>query len=326
MIMRWAIAFLSLLLLCPPVQAAAAGQPDLQAKPTQVRSKSLSQVTDNGAFKLELALGGSQLLPGPNSLDLTVRDKAGLMVEGAQITVTPWMPAMGHGVWDKPVVTERGNGSYHVENVKIIMGGRWDLRVTIRKGALDDQATFPFEVSGSGEPAPSKEAQKPQEGYERSVTSYQVPNVTLMNQDGEAVRLRSLTDSGKPVIIDFIFTTCTTICPVLSAGLANLRAELGEKASRVQIISITIDPGHDRPERLKEYGSRFNAGPGWTFLTGNRDDIGRVLQAFDAFIVDKMSHEPLYFLRGPNSDQWVRIRGLAGMGDLLNELHGIENK
>ncbi len=126
--------------------------------------------------------------------------------------------------------------------------------------------------------------------------------------------------------MDFIFTTCTTICPVLSAGLASLRAELGEKAAKVQIISITIDPGHDRPERLKEYGSRFNAGAGWTFLTGNRDDIGRVLQAFDAFIVDKMSHEPLYFLRGPNSDEWIRIRGLVGIGDLLNELHGIEGR
>jgi protein SCO1/2 len=150
--------------------------------------------------------------------------------------------------------------------------------------------------------------------------------VTLLNQDGERVRLRSLVDSGKPVIMDFIFTTCTTICPVLSAGLASLRAELGNSAAGVQIISITIDPEHDRPERLKEYGARFNAGVGWTFLTGSREDIGRVLQAFDAFIVDKMSHEPIYFLRGPNSDEWVRIRGLLGLDDLKNEFRRIENR
>jgi protein SCO1 len=323
--MRSVVAFLGLLLCCPPLLAADPGLQDRQTKSAS-QSAVLFQTTGNGTFRLELSLRGGKLEVGPNSLDMTVRDKAGLAVEGAEVAITPWMPTMGHGVWDKPVVTERGGGRYHVENVKVIMSGRWDLRVSVRKGILAEQAIFPFDVTERGGAAPQQGTEKQGEGYERSVTSYQVPNVTLLNQDGEMVRLRSLTDAGKPVILDFIFTTCTTICPLLSAGLSNLRSELGERASRVQIISITIDPEHDRPERLKEYGSRFNAGEGWTFLTGSRDEIGRVLKAFDAFIVDKMSHEPLYILRGPNSDEWVRIRGLIGMGDLLNEFRRIENK
>lgn len=324
--MRCAVAFLGLLLCCPPVQAADPGLRDRQAKSAPNQAKGHFQTTEHGAFRLELSLDGGKLELGPNSLDMVVRDKAGLAVEGAEVVITPWMPTMGHGVWDKPVVTERGGGNYHVENVKIIMVGRWDLRVTVRKGTLEERALFPFDVTGSGAEESRKETGQSREGYERSVASYYVPNVTLLNQDGEMIGLRSLTASGKPVIMDFIFTTCTTICPVLSAGLSNLRSELGESASRVQIISITIDPEHDRPERLKEYGSRFDAGEGWTFLTGSREDIGKVLKAFDAFIVDKMSHEPLYILRGPNSDEWVRIKGLVGLSDLMREFRRIENR
>src|SRR5689334_5820840 len=109
--MRIVVVMLSLLLCCQPFRAAGAGFQDGQMKPAPSQTKGLIQTTEKGAFKLELALGGGQLVPGPNSLDLTVWDKAGRTVEGAEIAVTPWMPAMGHGVWDKPVVTERSNGS-----------------------------------------------------------------------------------------------------------------------------------------------------------------------------------------------------------------------
>src|SRR6185369_8155665 len=252
--MKFVVAFLGLLLCCPPVQAAGPAPQDRHTESAPGQARGFFQTTENGAFRLELSPGVGKLEQGPNSLDMTVRDKSGLTVEGAEVAITPWMPSMGHGVWDKPVVTERGGGNYHAENVKIIMGGRWDLRITIRKGTLEGRAIFPFDVTEVVGQAPQKGAEKQEEGYERSVTSYHVPNVTLLNQDGERVRLRSLIDSGKPVIMDFIFTSCTTICPVLSAGLANLRAELGGKASGVQIISITIDPEHDRPERMKEYG------------------------------------------------------------------------
>jgi protein SCO1 len=342
--MRFAVLFLGLLLYCTTVLAAGPGRADLDStssagqgaasqgasqgavdQSSAGQSTPLFRATGNGAFRLELSLSGSRLELGPNALDLTLRDQAGLALEGAQVAITPWMPSMGHGVWDKPLVTEQGGGKYHVENVKVIMGGRWELRVSVKKGTRSGEAIFPFDVKESEQAAPEQGTEQGQ-GYDRSVTGYTVPNVTLLTQDGDVVRLKSLTDSGRPVVLTFIFTSCTTVCPILSAVLADLRSELGRRASQVQIISVTIDPEHDRPEVLKQYGSRFNAGEGWTFLTGTRDEIGRVLQAFDALIVDKMSHEPLYFLRGPNSDQWIRIRGVVSMGDLLNEFQRIENK
>jgi protein SCO1 len=324
--MKLVVVFLCLL-FCSPA-AFAAGQnpagPNPQAQTGQ-QAMGLFQKSDKGTFNLEMTVRGNRLKNGPNALDIKVRDLSGKEVRGAELTVTPWMPQMGHGVWEKPVVTEQAGGNYHVENVTIIMSGRWDLKVTVRQGAQEDRAIFAFDVADSEQPQ-QKEIEKPRESYERTLHSYKVPNVTLLNQDGKKVNLRALIDSGKPVVIDFIFTTCTTICPVLSAGFSNLRTELGENAGKVQLISFSIDPENDRPEQLKEYLSRFNAGEGWDFLTGSREDIAKVLRAFDAFIVDKMSHEPLYIFHGPHSDEWVRVKGLARKADLIKEFRRIENK
>jgi protein SCO1/2 len=322
--MKLAVALLCLLFCCPAAYAAQ-DTPDRHTQPAKQHADDHVQTTEKGTFGLEMMVNGQELKNGPNTLDITVRDKDGKNVEGAELTVTPWMPAMGHGVWDKPVVTERGGGKYHVENVRIIMNGLWALKVAVRKGEQEDRAEFTFRVAEKEQQA-RKEPEKPRENYERTVQYYNIPNVTLLDQDGKRINLRTITESGKPVIVDFIFTTCTTICPVLSAGFSNLRTELGENANRVQLVSISIDPENDRPEQLKEYLSRFNSGEGWEFLTGSRDDIGRVLKAFDAFIVDKMSHEPLYILRGPNSEEWVRIKGLIKKADLMKELRKVENK
>lgn len=316
--MKWAIIVFTVILGALGVVAA-------HAETSPAAGARLSRASDDGAYQLELTLKTAELQQGVNAAELSVRDSAGKPVEGAEITVTPWMPTMGHGVWEKPVVTERGGGNYRVDNVVIIMSGLWALKVEVRKGKLRDGAGFTYQVA---EAAGSKEkAEKAREGLQRQSANYNVPNVTLLNQDGKKVNLRSLVDGGKPVIVNFIFTTCTTICPVMTATFSNLRSELGPAAGeRVQLISISIDPENDRPERMKKYLSRFNSGPGWEFLTGTREEIGRVLKAFDAFVVDKMSHEPLFVARAPETEEWVRIKGLVRKSDLMKELERMEKK
>jgi protein SCO1 len=316
-------------LLCLSLCSSAASAGDFalhapQVPPVQNLAGAQVQKSEKGAFSIQLVPGGRELKYGPNSLDIVLRDQAGRAVEGAQLVVTPWMPTMGHGVWEKPVVQERGGGRYHVENVIIIMGGLWELKLAVRKGESADLGVFSFTVAE--EQSDRQEPVKPRERYDRSMADYSVPEVTLINQDGQKVNLKSLIDSGKPVIVDFIFTTCTTICPILSAGLSNLRQELGKSAEKVQLVSITIDPENDRPDKLKRYRERFHGGPGWEFLTGSRDDVGAVLRAFDAFVVDKMSHEPLYLLRAPHAAKWVRIKGLIKKSDLLSEYRKIADR
>jgi protein SCO1/2 len=155
--------------------------------------------------------------------------------------------------------------------------------------------------------------------YVRTVVKYSLPDVTLINQNGAKVRLKSILESDKPVVVDFIFGTCTTICPVLSAGYANLQQKMGADSSKVHLVSFSIDPENDTPKVMKEYLKRYRAKPGWDFLTGSREDIDKVMRAFDAYIPNKMYHFPLTLIRGPKDDKWVRIYGLTSTSEFLNE-------
>jgi protein SCO1/2 len=159
----------------------------------------------------------------------------------------------------------------------------------------------------------------PGRSYTRTIENYEVPQVTLVNQDGLRVDLRKLLASDRPVLVDFVYTTCTTICPVLSINFANFQKTLVEESAKVQLVSITVDPEFDTPKAIKAYLKRYGAKPGWDYLTGSREDITRVLKAFNAYTLNKMDHYPIILLKSPSDKQWVRVYGLIGTNELLVE-------
>jgi hypothetical protein len=116
---------------------------------------SIFKVTDDGLFGIEMRVHGDNLKMGVNMVDLIIHDKADKDVPGAEIKVTPWMPDMGHGVSEKPRVKERGGGLYTVENIILIMTGRWELRINVRKGDTEDKVVFDFpDVGAAGHAHP----------------------------------------------------------------------------------------------------------------------------------------------------------------------------
>ena len=151
----------------------------------------------------------------------------------------------------------------------------------------------------------------------------EIPDVTLIDQDAQLVKLRDLVEGKDVVMVDFIFGTCTTICPILSAGYSNLQRRMGSGPGGPTLISFSIDPEHDGPEVMTKYLKRYRAQPGWSFLTGDRDDIDLVMRAFDAYVPDKMSHQPISFIKMGASDRWIKIDGLVSTADLLAELEKI---
>lgn len=162
--------------------------------------------------------------------------------------------------------------------------------------------------------------------YKRSVEKYTIPDTPLINQDGKKVRLSALLNSDQPVVVNFIYGTCTTICPVLSAGFINLQNKLAVGGQKPRLISITIDPENDSPQVMKEYLRRYRAKPGWDFLTGSRTDIDNVMKAFNAYIPDKMSHYPLNMIRSPKDGTWVRLFGIMSTRELLEEYQSVSGK
>jgi protein SCO1/2 len=162
--------------------------------------------------------------------------------------------------------------------------------------------------------------------YKRTVEKYTIPDIVLINQDGKKVRLQYLLAGDTPVIVDFIYGTCTTICPVLSAGFVNLQGKLAITGQKVRLVSITIDPENDTPKIMKEYLKRYRAKPGWDFLTGSRTDIDSVMRAFNAYIPDKMSHYPLNMIRNPKDGSWVRLFGIMSSREFLEEYQSVAGK
>ncbi|HKG15755.1 MAG TPA: SCO family protein, partial [Pyrinomonadaceae bacterium] len=157
------------------------------------------------------------------------------------------------------------------------------------------------------------------EKFTRTSASYDVPDVTLVDMNGARVQLATALAYDGPVFLQFIFTTCPTICPVMSGTLSSAQEKLGADAARARMISISIDPEQDTPERLREYARKFKAGPHWTFLTGDLEKIVAVQKSFDAYRGNKMRHEPLTFMRAATGKPWLRLDGLLSATQLLDE-------
>lgn len=160
--------------------------------------------------------------------------------------------------------------------------------------------------------------------YVRSQARYRVPAVTLVDMEGDEVELPAALERDGPVLVQFIFTTCPGVCPALSALFSAAQDRLagdGDGDGRgARLLSISIDPEHDTPERLREYARRFGAGPRWGFLTGAVDDVAAVQKAFDSYRGNKMEHRPTTFVRVAAGDAWTRLDGFLTAGELVAEV------
>ena len=157
----------------------------------------------------------------------------------------------------------------------------------------------------------------------RSTAEYKVPAVTLLREDGKEISLPEELDDGRLVVLNFVFTDCATICPVMSQVFSSLQDKLGTNRNRVHLVSISIDPEQDRPARLAEYAKKLHAGPFWRHYTGTTQASVAVQRAFDAYRGDKMNHTPVTFLRAAPKGRWVRIDGFASADELANEVHDL---
>jgi protein SCO1/2 len=154
----------------------------------------------------------------------------------------------------------------------------------------------------------------------RSIVKYSVPAVKLVRDDGVEVSLDKELNDGRPVVVNFIYTTCTTICPLSSQEFSMLQDRLGTDRDKVHLVSISIDPERDTPAHLLEYAQHFRAGKEWQHYTGTVQASIEAQRAFNVYRGDKMSHTPVTLLRGPSGDSWVRLDGFATGDELYSEV------
>lgn len=158
-----------------------------------------------------------------------------------------------------------------------------------------------------------------------SQVNYDVPPVKLVRDDGMAVSLPDELNDGRPVILNFIYTTCTTVCPVTSHTFEQLQEMLGEDRNKVRMVSISIDPEQDTPERLAAYARKHDAAAQWHFYTGTNEASLTAQRAFDVYRGNKMNHSPVTLLRAAPGKSWLRIEGFASAQDLLREYRALRS-
>jgi protein SCO1/2 len=133
-------------------------------------------------------------------------------------------------------------------------------------------------------------------------------DLALIDQDGRKLRFKSDVIGDRLVVIDTFYTTCTTICPILSAVFVSLQQKLGNRLGReVVLVSLSVDPGTDIPARIKKYAARHGARPGWIFLTGGKRSMDRVLRGIGAYISDYTQHAPAVLVGDGRHSGWTRF-------------------
>lgn len=163
-------------------------------------------------------------------------------------------------------------------------------------------------------------------GYDRSERRYHIPDAILTDAYGKSVSLAQELEADEPVMLNFFYTRCTTLCPPMSASFAEVQRQLGREVRHLRLFSITIDPEHDTSSRLRAYASQHRAGPGWMLFTGRRAEIDPVVRAFEGYGGDLEELIPVTYMRTSSRDPWVRIDGLASASQLIAEFRRLQRR
>jgi len=140
----------------------------------------------------------------------------------------------------------------------------------------------------------------------------------LVNQHGDAVRFVTDVVGDQIVVMDFVYTTCTTVCPVLSAIFQQVQTGLSDRLGNdVSLISVSVDPVRDTPARLNDYATRLQAHPEWVWLTGEKTTVDEVLRGLGAYTPNFEDHPSIVLVGDPQTGTWKRFFGFPGPDKLL---------
>jgi protein SCO1 len=166
--------------------------------------------------------------------------------------------------------------------------------------------------------------QKSNDASSGSARKMVIPDVEVLDQHGNKLHFYRDLIKDKTVAINFIFTNCTTICPPLAATFQRVQREMGDKVGKdVHFISISVDPLTDTPERLKAWGAKFKAGPGWSFVTGEKQEMDKLLNALGAAVSKREDHTPAMIIGNDAKGVWTRTYGLAKTSQIVGLIQDV---
>lgn len=146
----------------------------------------------------------------------------------------------------------------------------------------------------------------------------------LVDQDFQTLKFKSDVLANRIVVMDFLYTSCGTTCPLNTALLAQVQDWLGARFGRdVYFVSITVDPVNDTPARLKAYARNHQIKPGWTLLTGPKATVDKVLEGLGAYTPDFRDHPSMVLVGDARRGVWTRLFGLPDTQRIKTLLNGL---
>ncbi|MDH1575663.1 SCO family protein [Pseudomonas sp. GD03746] len=167
----------------------------------------------------------------------------------------------------------------------------------------------------------SGHAQQPPAVHQEKA-SVRFADVSLLDQNGMPVRLEKDLVGDHLVVMGFIYTSCTTVCPVVSSIMGKVQQQLGGRVGQeIRLVSISVDPQRDDSKRLQSYAKAFQHGPGWSWLTGSPYAITETLKGLGSFSADLSQHPPLILVGDGHSGQWTRYYGFTDPAVLIDDIN-----
>ncbi len=158
---------------------------------------------------------------------------------------------------------------------------------------------------------------------EDSALHLRIPDVPLVDQDGQRVHFLSDVVKDRIAVIDTIFTTCTTICPGMGSNYSRLASDLsGRLGKDVILVSVSVDPVNDTPAQLKAWSAHFYTGPGWVLLTGPKPSVDVVLKSLGLYTPERQNHQSTMLI-GSSASGWTRASSLVSADKWLKIIDSI---
>ena len=143
-------------------------------------------------------------------------------------------------------------------------------------------------------------------------------DTALVDASGKRVRLPQDVIGERIAVVNFVYTSCTTVCPVSSATFQQLQQRLGARLGKeVVLVSITVDPLRDTPQRLRQFAAHYDARDGWAWLTGAKPDVDGVLKGFGAYTPNFEDHPAMVLIGDARGGSWTRFLGFPSVDELM---------
>jgi protein SCO1 len=173
-------------------------------------------------------------------------------------------------------------------------------------------------VAQTAPPRPERNSLPPEA---KGLSAPAIPDVEAFDQDGKPLRFYTDLIKGKTVMLNFVFTSCTYVCRMQGANFSRLQAALGRRlGADISLVSVSLDPQRDTPERLKSWGAKYGARPGWTMVTGAKPEMDRLLRALTGDASGVTEHSSVLFMGDYERGIWIRADSLDDPARLIQTL------